>query len=562
MLCFARAIRPVKSILPLWLSPILAEDNPAGYTDYLYLEAGEQNHSLPIFTSEEGSMAAFEGVLINRDDLIKRYAMPDQVALLRLAAVCPSIVTEFYGQFRAVFSHNGLYRFYVNQIRSLQLYYYKSPDLIIVSSSLKQIAEILIKAGRAPSPDPVGLRILLSFGYMLEDYTTLSEVKTLRAGEMLELRGFDLLRKSYHRFNNEPLHRDEDKALKELDSLFRQAVRLDYNYDLELGRQHLAFLSGGLDSRMGLYAAFREGFKDIHCLNFSQSGYPDQTIAARICKELGAELHYRALDGGDYLLELEDNASYNDAQIILHGAAHLYKSIRDLPLERFGIIHSGQIGDLILGSFLDRATHSPVDPAATAFSHLNTDAIATELRAMGANYPNQELFALYNRGFNSASNGDYACASFNYANSPFLEPAFAQYGLNIDPALRVNNRLYRKWYRNYYPKAGAITWEKTMLPVSASPALAKLVAYYERISRHLYKLLGRGSYSMNPFELWWHQNPVLRAQFEPKFGLPDDLAGKLDTELILQLRGIFESGSFTEKLQAYTISYGLKRLLG
>lgn len=562
MLCFARAIRPVKSILPLGLSPILAEDNPAGYTDYLYLEAGEQNHSLPIFTSEEGSMAAFEGVLINRDDLIKRYAMPDQVALLRLAAVRPSIVTEFYGQFRAVFSHNGLYRFYVNQIRSLQLYYYQSADLVIVASSLKLIAAILAKAGRPASPDPVGLRILLSFGYMLEDYTSLCEVKALKAGEMLELDGFGLSCKAYHRFNNEIIYRDENKALKELDSLFRRAVKLDFNYDLSLGRQHLAFLSGGLDSRMGLYAAAKEGFKDIHCLNFSQRGYADQTIAERICKEQGCALHFKALDGGDYLLRLEDNASYNDAQIILHGSAHLYQAIREQDLERFGILHSGQIGDLILGSFLDHAAHSPVDPVATAFSHLNTAAISLELRALGADYPNQELFALYNRGFNSASNGDYACAEYNYANSPFLEPAFAQFGLNIDPALRVNNRLYRRWYMDYYPQAAAIIREKTMLPVSASPALARLVSYYERASRRLGKLLGKTGYSMNPFELWWHSNPSLRAHFEPRFRLSEELEVLLDRELAEQIRGIYKSGSFTDKLQAYTLCYGLQRLSG
>jgi 7-cyano-7-deazaguanine synthase in queuosine biosynthesis len=120
-------------------------------------------------------------------------------------------------------------------------------------------------------------------------------------------------------------------------------VKLDFNYDLSLGRQHLAFLSGGLDSRMGLYAAAKEGFKDIHCLNFSQRGYPDQTIAARICEELGCELHYKALDGGDYLLRLEDNASYNDAQIILHGSEHLYQAIRSRILSVLGYCIPGRL---------------------------------------------------------------------------------------------------------------------------------------------------------------------------------------------------------------------------
>jgi hypothetical protein len=65
---------------------------------------------------------------------------------------------------------------------------------------------------------------------------------------------------------------------------------------------------------------------------------------------------------------------------------------------------------------------------------LNTAAISLELRDSERIIPIKSYLLFYNRGFNSASNGDYACAEYNYANSPFLEPAFAQFGLNIDPA--------------------------------------------------------------------------------------------------------------------------------
>jgi hypothetical protein len=36
----------------------------------------------------------------------------------------------------------------------------------------------------------------------------------------------------------------------------------------------------------------------------------------------------------------------------------------------------------------------------------------------------------------------------------------------------------------------------------------------------------------------------------------------LDRELAEQIRGIYKSGSFTDKLQAYTLCYGLQRLSG
>ena len=559
MFCFIRS-RIALSQLSLPGEMIYSKEN-SQFSDQLYHleEARNLSDSLSFATST--GYILFEGALINSKALRDAYATQDNRSLLALASERESLLSELTGQYRGLFQEADKLRCFTDPIRSSLLFYYLSPDLVIVCSSLKLICKMLQNQKRSVLPDPVGMRILLSFGYQLEDYTTISGIRSLKAGQILELNGFEAQFRAYHSFNNEPLYDSLQSSLPRMHELFNRAVALSYDYDLEKGRQHLAFLSGGLDSRIGVYSATAQGYTGIHALCFSQSRYPDHLIAARISRELELDFHFVPLESGDYLLSLEKNAGYNDAQIILSGAAHLDYAIQSLPLERFGILHSGQIGDLILGSFLSGVSHSPVQVIDTAFSKISAAAISSELQSIGQRYPNQELFALYNRGFNSASNGDYACARYNHSFSPFLEQAFTQFTLNISPALRFDNQLYRRWYMEYYPRAAAITWEKTLVPVAAGASRTKLFSYYYRASRRVGRLFGDTAYSMNPFEYWWNCNPALRTYFEPRFRVPESIRENLDKDILIQVENVFRKGSFSEKLQAYTLSYGLERLL-
>ena len=369
----------------------------------------------------------------------------------------------FHGQFNGIAytSENDTMTAATNVANTMRIYYFQDYDTVIVASSIKLITIALKYLKKKLTVDEIGARMILSYGFTLADYTTISGIKQLGAGNYIQVAGDNLSVISYQKYNNEPLHHNEGEAVEELERLFLRSVQAGYEKDLEKGRKHIAFLSGGLDSRIGMWAAYKQGYRDLECLNFSQPGYADEVIARKICKDLGLKLHFFSLDQGKYLLNLEENLVYNDGQIILHGAAHPFRAIQDLDLDKYGILHSGQIGDLILGSNLDRITPKPVDLNGGAYSLRLLDSIRTDIAKVGDLYPNHEIYTMYNRCFNAAINGDYASATLGQSVSPFMDPEFAQYGMNISAKLRYHNKLYIAWFKRHYPQAARYRWEKS-----------------------------------------------------------------------------------------------------
>jgi len=517
------------------------------------------------FHQQRGHLACFDGALVNADSLVNAYALSGTGALLEEVLINQDtgLLGQFHGQFSGMAAYpDGSAWFFANQTGSSRLYYWHAGDLLIVSTSLALIVAILRSNMHAVSIDPIGARMLMSLGFTLAERTTIANTKLLEPGHCLHYEGGILRKDVYHSFNSEPLYTDMSAALPILDDLFKQAVQAEYAWDQSHGRGHLSFLSGGLDSRMAVATAASLGFTGIECLNFSQSGYPDHTVARAIASRLGAGYHFFALDGGHYLRQMEDALEYNDGQIIFHGAAHLFAALDNVPTSEYGILHSGQVGDLILGSYLRGPRH---EPAGCRDIGLNPDFdpdLSSEILRVARNYPNHEVFALYNRAFNAASNGDLACAISNYAISPFLYPHFAQYCLNIDPSLRFGNKLYLRWFRQYQALAAGFKWEKTGLPLTAGQGTIAVAKLIRRTRDKLARMGWIQARSMNPFESWLKEGTPLHTELTDRFNKADQygiLSGSDAGGLYRRSAG---SANVISRLQAYTAAYSLNRLLG
>ncbi|PKN80862.1 MAG: hypothetical protein CVU48_00650 [Candidatus Cloacimonetes bacterium HGW-Cloacimonetes-1] len=519
------------------------------------------------FDADADGYTMFQGIIVNSSEQISRYAAPDLPDLIKtaLAKGRQNMLGDFHGQFCAISysaSADALIAV-TNVTNGMRVYYYQDRDTAIVSTSLKLITNAMKHLDIVPQCDEIAARMVLSYGYTLEDFTTIQGVKQLGAGNCLSLCGNSLEVRSYHRFNNETLYTDPKSALQELDRLFQKAVSTAYEKDLEKGRKHIAFLSGGLDSRIGVWAAYKQGYRDLTCLNFSQPGYADELIARRICKDLDLGFQFFSLAKGDYLLHLDDNLVYNDGQIILHGAAHLYQAIQQVDTGTYGIFHSGQIGDFILGSNLEAPYQKAVDLNKGAYSQRLLDSFLPEIGYIRERYPNHELFYFYNRCFNAVMNGDYACSTNSLSLSPFLEPQFAQFGMNISPKLRFHNQLYIEWFKRYYPEAASYRWEKTGTNLYTPQALTALRMLGIRGISKVYRTIAQKppSRSMNPFDLWYEQNHDLRAKYGHQTELMDTLGGQISPELKTDMLRMLQNGNFSELLQVYTVLRGLTYLL-
>ncbi len=519
-----------------------------------YLHAGQQ------------ILACFDGVLINAPKLIDAYALSGIPALLDKVLLHKDItlLASFHGQFCGMAydprTCEGL--FFGNQTGSQRLYYWHLGSALIVSTSLAMIVATLRLNGFPASVDPVGAAMLIALGFTVGSRSTIAGIKLLEPGHLLTWQDDTPRMEVYHAFASEPRHTGMNKVLPQLNELFREAIRTEYEWDISHGKGHLAFLSGGLDSRMAVYTAAALGFRDLNCINFSQSGAPDHRIAKSIAAKLGIGFHFFPLDGGDYLRHLERGILYNDGQIIYHGAAHLEAALRGTNLKQFGVLHSGQVGDLVLGSFLYGPRHDPPGSMGIGLNPHQAPMLDEELRAIAARYPNHEIFALYNRAFNAASNGDLASALSNHAISPFLYPPFAQYCLHIHPALRYNNRLYLQWFKAFQPQAAKMPWDKTGLPLTAGDKLRAVALLYKRVIGKLARLGMVNSASMNPFERWLKENPALRQVLETRI-LQADRHHILATSDAGELyHRMANSPDPMSRLQAYTAAHSLNTMLG
>ena len=512
------------------------------------------------------SLYLFEGVVLNDNELINRYAVSDVNALLKKALRDDSmqISRELHGQFCGLYIdiEHKLIRAFTNQINSSRVFYYNQDEIFIVSTSIKQIIRLLKANNIRTSIDELGAMMMLTYGYMLADYTTISEIRHLQAGECITQQAGLVNLEAYHKLNNEPKYNDLNKAIPIMHELFSRSVKMSFDKDLAHGRKHLAFLSGGLDSRQVVMTAQQLGYRDVACLNFSEPGYMDELIARKIAKLLDYRLLFYSLQNGSYLMNLDDSLIYNEGQILLHGAAHLYAAISSIELSSFGLFHSGQLGDAVLGSFLKSGSQSKVDLAQGTYSKKVFDSLYPHIKHLESNYENNELYLHYNRGFNGAINGDYACAEFSYSISPFTHPEFFQFCLNISPNLRSHNLLYNAWMKTYNQLGARIKWEKTGLNLYASKHQIQINRIIRAVDRRLRKLVfsKRDLTGMNPFDKWWLENPALRDKFDKITSLKAELRSQLSSEIWGDIETMSQSNAASEKLQAYSLIAGLNYL--
>lgn len=513
------------------------------------------------------SFFLFEGVVVNDNEMVNKYAVSDLNTLLKNALQDDpmTITKELNGPFCGLYIdiEHKLIKAFTDQISSGRVFYYNKDDIFIVSTSIKQIIRLLKANNLKISIDELGAMMLLTFGFMLADYTTISEIRHLRAGQCISLQDGLVSIRSYHRYNNVPKYNDLNKSVHILQELFSKSVKMSFDKDLANGRKHIAFLSGGLDSRRVVMTAHKLGYRDVSCLNYSDPGCDDELIARKVAKLLDYRLLFYSLENGSYLMNLENCLKYNEGQILLHGAAHLNAAISSIDLSPFGLIHSGQIGDSILGTFVKTNEHVKVNLASGGFSTKLFDTLYPHIKHMENEYENNEMYVHYNRDFNAEIHGDLACAQYSYSISPFTEPEFLQFCLNNSPALRSHNLLYHAWIKRSNPLGASIKWERTGLNLYAPKSLLLTQRILRIAERRLRKLIfhKENLTGMNPFDKWWLQNPALREKYSKMSPSQEEIRGQVSSELWNCIETMFHSNLTTEKLQAYSLLAGLSYLL-
>ena len=418
-----------------------------------------------LFIDDEEFVIIVEGVVLNNHHLIDKYGARDWqhciVEMYRRGG------DAFFNEFRGSFS-GALYDkkkdkwiIYTDHIGDKQVFYSKTPDGFLIGSEIGFIVDARKANGLPVSVDETGCYMSLTHGFCIDDRTLVKEVHKLIAGHYYEITGGQLRIVRYHQFTNVPDPTiTAEKAVEGIDRLFRNAVQLQFEKDREYGYRHMACLSGGLDSRMTVWVAHQMGYSDQLNITFSQSGYLDFSVAQQIAIDLHHDWLFKPLDGGD-CMDMVDRVTP-----ITYGSANYFGLATGISMESlidyssYGIIHTGQIGDSIIGTFFKKNEFNPEFKVGQSAYSLELIERLSDYHIQ-EDYQNEEIFCLYTRAFTGADQGLLTFQENSESCSPFIDVDFLEYCYRIPLNLRFGHKVYFDWILQKYPEAAEYVWEHT-----------------------------------------------------------------------------------------------------
>ncbi len=512
-----------------------------------------------------------DGIVFNKKKLIDQYASGNWEGLLiqMYEQFGTGFVNELRGSFRGILydKKSDKWIVYTNHIGDKPIFYSKVNDIFLIGSDLQAIVQFYKKNNLPYSLNEQAAYMLLSYGYVLDKFTLVNEVERLMPGEVAMIQGDKIDVNSYFIFDNRLIDNrlNEHSAIGQLDELFRSALISQFNKDLEYGYKHIATLSGGLDSRMTVYIADELGFKKQLNITFSQSNYLDENVAKKIAEDLKHEWMFKALDNGLFLNDLDDITKISSGNVLYYGLAHSNSILKNINFKDYGILHTGQIGDAVIGHKYE--FHRK--PLATDGAYSNSVLKKVNIAPILKKYENEELFLIYSRYLRGANQGLLVGQQFTETASPFCDVGLWSFCLGLPLKYRYKHKLYLEWILKKYPKAANYIWEKRGRPLNINSIWDKEITIKKRkmtveeaknvIIDKKNKFLGIKSKSnltdkfhMNPLGYWVETNIELRDYltnyFNTQIGLLDNYK-----ELKNDCNNLFINGSYVEQNQVLSL---------
>lgn len=475
---------------------------------------------------------------------------------------------EFFSLFRGSFS-GALYDklkdkwiIFGDQFGSKFLYYTKKGNFFCCSSIMGEIYRILKENNKEYNLSVDNSLLLLTYGFMIDDRTLCSDIKKINPGCYLILDKGELKEKRYYLLKNESLYKNLqlDDAIEIVDELFRQAVRRQFEKDIEAGyEKHLVALSGGLDCRMTSFVAHEMGYVSQLNMTFSQSDYWDEVIPKHMARDMKHEWIFKSLDAGVWLKDVDDITNITGGNVLYYGLAHGNSLMKYLNFDRCGLLHSGQIGDVVIGSFIK--SHEK-----NILYHLGEGAYSKKYIEQIEHIKPQlsldkEIGLFYYRAFNGTNNGLQNLYNYTETLSPFLDLDFIEGMLSIPLCLRENHKLYKSWIIKKYPKAANYVWEKTGCKITAREIVLgnkniPLVSLPHKVINRLRNRFGKPTNkNMNPIAYYLNENYELRDYLNSYFDYVEKIKDNNLKAIVLDIKN---NGSAIEKIQVITLLSALK----
>lgn len=542
-----------------------------------------------IFADREDYLVVTEGVILNIKELEVKYGSPGNFKECIVNMYSKNGET-FFNEFRGSFS--GLlydktkktWLIYTNHIGDKQVFYTQLGNTLIFGSEPGFLAETLKRNQVLLTLNKTGIYLALTHGFVIEDHTLIKEIKKLPAGHYLRFDKNGFCEIQYHRFTNSPRNMSAEEAIEGIDLYFKQAVKRQFDKDLEYGfTKHTTFLSGGLDSRMTVWVAQQMGYTKQVNMTFSQSDYLDFSIAQQIAIDLHHEFLFKALDHGDFIPDnIDEITRYTYGNACFFGMSHGKSMEVLLNTDSFGIRHTGMIGDAIIGTFFKKNEYNKEYKIGHGANSLEIIERLDNFR-FKYEYENEEIFCLYTRAFAGANQGQVAVQETTESCSPFCDVDFLEFCYSIPLNLRFNHKTYFDWILSKYPGAAEYMWEKKRAKIKPVknrqpkymvalghriPAVGDSY-FLEWLFGALLRRLGlrqKGEKAktsifpkkdnMNPIDYWYHTNPDLKNYLDSYWEENKHLIR--DTELKKDMEHLYIDCVMLDKLQVLSVLSAIK----
>lgn len=512
-----------------------------------------------VFINLKDFIIVLEGVILNKTELLKANENWTEKIIDLYHCHGDSFFNVFRGSFSGLLydKKKDKWIIFTDHIGSKHVYYSFIGGNLVISSEIQDIYYLFKTNSLNFNLDVQAAYMLLSYGFMLEDFTLCEQIQKLKPGRYLVFQKGLLKKEVYHQIpeeNNKVLN--EKDGIDQIDFLFRKSIQLQFEKDIEYGYKHLVGLSGGLDSRMTTWVAHEMGFTDQLNMTFSQSGYLDETIAKEIAADLKHEWIFKALDNGVFLKNIEEITGVTGGNVLYYTLAHGNSMLSLLNFDGFGILHTGQVGGIIKGYYAKKVQVT----GGGAYSTKLLNKINLNIKEK---YAFEREFQLYNRQFNGTLFGDVNTQRKTETLSPYLSVDLINLGLN-HTLFKKRDDIMIKWILNKYPKAGEYIWEAKGAKLTDRNVnifgrkIPARQVHHKIINRLLKSSTGINSKNhMNPLGFWYKNNPDIKSFQDDYFSKN---ISRLDRHLELKkdCRELYENGSGTEKNQVLSLLSAMK----
>lgn len=498
-----------------------------------------------------------EGLIVNIDQLKIDFSAKNATELIqKLYNTEKQFFKHFEGNFSGLFYHkkDKIWYTFNNQSGTKRIFYFCNSNLIVVGNDLFTLVKALKTLNESISLNEQAAYLLLTSSIVFENMTLVNEVKKLQAGEYLEVSDNRVHTDYYFNLANISEDNSTKKSMIEnLNFRFNEAIILQHEIDLKYDFNHLTTLSGGLDSRMELFSAKEMGYSQQIAFNFSKKGYADQLISKQIAEKYDIPLLQFSLSP-DMMLPVDDIIAVNDGLISYTNCCHVFSILNQLKDQRFGAIHTGIMGDTVMGSSVN--DDARIKKRLYSVNTVFPDQI-NYIDNLISTYKNAELCLIYNLIFFGESNGFVNFDLMGETLSPFLNTSFLSYAYSIPNELKFNRKLYIEWIKTCRPGVAGFVWET----IAGKPTNNQFLRQFYRYKRAVIKRLPietRWKDNMSPEKTWYDQNQFVREKLDQYFF--NNVSRISNSKLSEDVIALYNNEDFNVKARCITLVGAIKLL--